>query len=287
MRTAFIVDSGLNNSLLRFTETKLFFDANNQGTKFVDAVKIVYHLDDAVELANREDNSVILYTGDFLTTNFRKKHVNTNGIIFATNDEDVIKFDSDTYVGFKKKCHYQQGTKQLYIIENLLKTCLRNKKLVYLDNTEDTDFEGIPDRDYQHLFGLASGWKTIELANHIGFHNLKTITVYDKNPTQLKYAQWLHSHKDIPEKIPEYENTCGNYSSSYLDREVWKKWHNFPVEFKEMDLFDTPRFPSHSLVWVSNAFLYEPTLFELGWQVCKNMHRLLIDSNPESVIITK
>ena len=285
MRTAFIIDTGINESLLRFTETKLFFNAKNQGINFVNSVEIVPTLDLAIQLANTVDNAVILYTGDFITTNFIIKHKNTQGIIFATEDLDVIKFDIDTYVGIKKKSQYQLGSKQLYIIENLLKTCLRNKTLVYLENTEDLNLEKIPNQQYQHLFGLASGWKTIELANYIGFEKLKSITVYDRNIEQLKHAQWLHSHLELPVNCLEYKNVCGTYNPSCIDTEVWKNWNNFSVEFKEINLFDIPIFPPRSLVWVSNVFCYEPNIFDLGWKKCNNMRSQLIDSNKDSTIL--
>jgi hypothetical protein len=285
MRTAFIIDNNTNESLLRFTETKLFFDAKNQGIDFVNSVEIVETLAEAVQLASTVDNSVILYTGDFLTTNFRNKHATTSGTIFATDDSDVIKFDPDTYVGFKKKPNYQPGSKQLYIIENLLKTCLRNRTLVYLDNTEDLNLDTIPSLPYQHLFGLASGWKTIELANQIGFENLKSITVYDRNTKQLEHARWLHEHSELPDKCPDYKSVCGTYDPLVMDKEVWKKWNKFPVQFKEINLFDIPIFPEQSLVWVSNVFHYEPNIFDLGWKKCNNMHSELIKNNKHSTIL--
>jgi hypothetical protein len=285
MRTAFIIDNGTNESLLRFTETKLFFDANNQGINFVNSVNTVSTLDEAVQLATTVDNSVILFTGDFLTTTFRNKHANTKGMIIATEDPDVIKFDSDTYVGFKKKSHYTAGSKQLYIIENLLKTCLRNQKLIYLENTEDLNLEKIPKQEYHHLVGLASGWKTIELANRIGFENLRSITVYDRNIEQLTHAQWLHSHYELPDKCPMYKNVCGIYSPTYIDKEVWKQWHRFPVNFKQINLFDIPVFPACSLIWISNVFHYEPNIFDLGWEKCNNMRSQLIKSNKDSTIL--
>jgi hypothetical protein len=285
MRTAFIIDTGANESLLRFTETKLFFDAKNQGINFVTSVEIVTTIEQATQLAGTVDNSVILYTGDFLTTTFRNKHKNTQGIIFATDDPDVIKFDSDTYIGFEKKCHYATGSKQLYIIENLLKTCLRNRSLIYLDNTENLNLVKIPTRNYQQLYGLASGWKTVELANHIGFKNLKSITVYDRNIKQLDHARWLHSQTTLPTECPAYKQVCGTYSPDRIDREVWKDWNGFPVEFKEINLFDLPVFPPHSLVWISNVFHYEPNIFDLGWKKCNNMLNQLITSNKDSTIL--
>ena len=285
MRIAFIIDQGLNESLLRFTETKLFFDATNQAIHFVDQIEIVPTLHDAMRLSHNTNNAVILYTGDFLTTTFRNKHADTTGVILAFDDPDVIKFDPNTCVSIKKKSHYSGGSKQLYIIENLLKTCLRNRKLVYLDNTEGLNLEKIPHNHYRHLFGLASGWKTVELANHIGFSNLDSITVYDRNPEQLKHAEWLHSHATLPGEHPPYKNVCGNYDPTRINSEIWKKWNTFDVKFKTINLFDIPTFPPNSLIWVSNVFKYEPNIFDFGWKKCNNMYNQLVNSNNESTFI--
>jgi hypothetical protein len=285
MRTAFIIDQGLNESLLRFTETKLFFDAKNKAIHFVDQIEIVFSLQEAMQLAHQTNNAVILHTGDFLTTTFRNKHAHTTGVIVASNDPDVIKFDPNTYVGTKKKSHYSNGSKQLYIIENLLKTCLRNRKLVYLDNTEDLNLEKISHKHYRHLFGLASGWKTMELANHIGFDNLDSITVYDRNLEQLKHAEWLHSHAVLPDQHPPYKNACGIYNPACINSEVWKKWNKFDVKFEMINLFDIPIFPLNSLIWVSNVFKYEPNIFDFGWKKCNNMYNQLVSNNNESTII--
>lgn len=283
MRTAIIIDEIGNESLLRFTETKLFFDAKNQGIDFVHDCEIVNNLDEAIALAETLDSAVILYTGDFLTTTFRKKHSNTGGIIQATDDADIIKFDTTTYVGFKKKCHYAEGTKQLYIIENLLKTCLRSRKLVYLDNTEPVGI--IPSADIQHLYGLASGWKTVQLAEAIGFDNLKSITVYDFSKVQLEHAAWAHSYMALPDECPQYANVCGDYNPRTVSKQTWGRWNNFPVEFKQINLFDVPEFPAHSLIWASNVFRYEPNIFDFGWKLCKNTRKSLCENNKQSIII--
>jgi hypothetical protein len=281
MRTAIIINDIDNDSLLRFTETKLFFDAKNQGIEFVDDCEIVNSLDEAMAIAATLGNVVILRTGDFLTTTFRQKYKNTQGIIHAV--DNIIKFDPHTYVGFKKKCHYSQGTKQLYIIENLLKTCLRKRKLVYLDNTEPVGI--IPKGNFNHLFGLASGWKTIQLAEQIGFDRLDTITVYDFNKTQLEHAKWAHSNSVLPRKCPNYSTVCGEYNPYIVNRQTWAQWNKFPVKFEQINLFDIPKFLDQSLIWVSNVFRYEPNIFDFGWKICKNARTLLCEQNKQSIII--
>jgi hypothetical protein len=280
MRTAIIVNDIDNLPLLRFTETKLFFDAKNQGIDYVDDCVVVDTFDEAHSIAEQCESSVILKTGDFLTTTFRNNNA-TSSICYA-DGPDIIRFASDTYVGFSKRCHYEQGSKQLYIIENFLKTYLRSRKLVYLDNTESMAMPVVG--AVKHLYGLASGWKTILLADHIGFDNLESITVYDYTPNQLSHAQWIHQH--VAEPIcPTYTNVCGEYKPDSISVELWQRWKEYPVKFEQINLFDTPVFPEQSLVWVSNVFRYEPNIFDFGWETCKNRKKELADNNAQSYII--
>lgn len=281
MRTAFIVDSGDNPSLSRFTQAKLFFDANNQATDFVTDCEVVGSFDEAVEKSKHVLNSVVINNGTFLTSEFQAQHSRVHGLIDARDHRLTIKFDQHTYIGLSRRSHYQSGSKQLYIIENLLKTCLHNRELVYLDNTEELgDF---PDNVYSHLIGLASGWKTIELAARLNF-NVKSITVYDRNSTQLEHAKWLHSHAELPKQTRPYARTCGTYTPG-VSTEVWQQWHQYPVQFKQIDLFDAPQFPDQSLIWISNVFCYESNIFDFGWKQCKNTHKQLLANNTGSIII--
>lgn len=281
MRTAIIVNETDNISLLRFTESKLFFDAENQYIDFVQDCKIVDSYQSALELSKNFQNAIILRTGDFLTTTFRTKYNDFVGVIIADSD-NVIKFNSETYVGFKKKCNYTQGSKQLYIIENLLKTCLKSKNLVYLDNTETV--APVPNKNYKHFYGLASGWKSIQLSNDIGFENLETITIYDKNEQQLEHAKWIHKNVN-KSQIPAYKNVCGIYNPSAISVELWNKWKSYPVQFTKLDLFQTPLFKEHSLIWISNIFKYEPNIFNFGWEECKRKKKELFDKNPTCTFV--
>jgi hypothetical protein len=284
MRTAIIINNIDNQSLLKFTETKLFFDAKNQGITFVNDCIIVDSLESAISIANQLESAVILNVGEFLTTNYRDKNKNNTGILIATGDADVIVVDPDTYVGFAKRCKYIQGSKQLYIIENLLKTCLRSRDLVYLDNTEEVG--SIPNVAIDHLYGLASGWKTVQLAEQIGLDKLKSITVYDFNLKQLAHAEQLHSYTSLPEHLEiSYKNTCGKYNPNAISKEFWAKWSRYPVKFEQINLFDNPTFLPNSLVWISNVFLYEPNIFNFGWKQCKDAKNQLINSNKECIII--
>jgi hypothetical protein len=290
MRAAIIVDNGSNPALLRFTETKLFFDSKNQSRDLVDDCFITASTEAAVNLAETLTNFetiFIIQTGYFLTSYFL-----TTGKLWAKiniikeTDPGIIKYDSDTYIGFDRRCKYEPKSKQLYIVENMLKAILAAQKSIYLENTEPvTTKTNITGTD--HLYGLASGWKTLHLAKTIGFENLKSITVYDFNPLQLAYAQELHSAPTVPTSVKEYKNSIGQYQvPGWINHELWQQWHNYPVEFKIIDLLKTPVFPPNSLVWISNVFKFEPTIFQYGWQYLKEARKKLHSANKTSIIIT-
>ena len=288
MRAAIIIDPGSNNSLLRFTETKLFFDAKNQSRDLVDDCFTVATKDQARALATTltEFKTIfIIESGYFLTSTFAEKYKATQGILMVEETEGlVIKYDSDTYIGFDKRCKYPPASKQLYIVENMLKSCLVAKKSIYFENTEELP-KSVPRVD--HLYGLASGWKTLHLAKSIGFENLKSITVYDVNLLQLAYAQRLHQNPTIPFGVDDCKNKIGTYSvPDWLDNAMWSRWHNYPIQFKQIDLFQTPKFPPNSLVWISNVFKFEPTLFQYGWKRVKEAKKILHNENKDAIIIT-
>jgi hypothetical protein len=289
MRAAIIVDTGISKSLLRFTETKLFFDAKNQNRDLVDDCFVAASEADALTLANTLtdfETIFIIKSGYFLTTTFDHEHKTSKGVILVEEVEgSVIKYDSDTYVGFNKRCKYPPLSKQLYIVENMLKAIISAKKSVYLENTE-TLLAFAPAVD--HLCGLASGWKTLHLAKLIGFENLKSITVYDINPLQLEYAKKLHASPTIPQSVDDYTNKYGTYSPpTWIDQELWRQWHSYPVKFEIIDLLGvpTPTFLSNSLIWVSNVFKFEPTIFQYGWQNIKEAKSRLLLANKDSTII--
>lgn len=268
MPRAIIVNDCDNESLLRFTQTKLFFDATNRGRTYFQDCVVVKDYKQADDMLV-SDSDVILETGDFLTTTFFK-----NISTYARDSEHVIKFDKDIPINFKSR-RYKQGSKQLYIVENLLKTCLRSKKLVYLDNNES--IKHISPKG-KHLYGLASGYKTARYALK---HNFETVTVYDYCERQLEFAQWLHSHKRLPETVDVTPPTSGEYTVPDLD---WKRWHNMKVSFEKVNLFDLPKFPKESFIWVSNVFKYEPTIFEYGYDYVTRCKKELQDSNKYSII---
>jgi len=284
MAIAIIVWTDENIELLRFTETKLFFDAKNISCNLFSDCIIIKNESDIEKYVNKDELVVVIKNGYYLTTNFRKKIKDYKGLyLVSETDQDIIIFDSDTRVSIKKKSKYKSPSKQNYIIENLLKVVINSKKILYYDNTEPynfKDFDGI-----DNLYGLASGWKTVRLARDIGLHNLKNIIVYDYNAEQLNYAKQLHSEQHLPSSIPIQKNAANEYKLPEDLEDFWPHWHRYPVQFCEMDLFNTPKFLENSLVWISNVFNYEPNIFNYGWQENKLRKNNLILNNLSCIII--
>lgn len=287
MKIAIIIDNGTNESLLRFTETKLFFDAKNVSRNFVNDCVVVSSTDQAQSIIDTDPQHTyfVIPTGAFLTTGFCRKHKDATGAIWVDLSDDlVIPYDADTYVGGKKRCKYPERSKQLYIVENMLKSIIAAKRNVYIENTETskliTDVSSV-----KHLYGLASGWKTAYLAYQIGLSNLESITVYDTNPYQLEWAKNLHSFKKLPDTLDVPHNRVGEYNVPDWANDWWHNWHQYPVQFKSIDLLSAPEFPDNSLVWISNVFNFEPLIFNLGWKKLKTHKEDLLNANKKSIII--
>lgn len=273
MRTAIIVHNCDNESLLRFTQTKLLFNAKNIGINHIQKIVTVEDYDSAEK--HYKDGDVILETGDFLTTKFWSSESQK----YAYDSQNIIKFDKDIPIDFKSR-YYPQGSKQLYIIENLLKVCIASKKLLYLDNNEK-DIKKFYNAD--NLYGLASGWKTVRYALNGNFNN---VTVYDYNERQLEFAKFLHDKSTLPEKVDVKRPTSGEYNPPKDMIDNWHIWHKMNVKFEILDLFDTPVFTPNSLVWISNVFQYEPTVFTYGYDKTIDAKNRLQEMNKNSIIVT-
>jgi hypothetical protein len=277
MRTAFIINDAEHESLLRFTETKLFFDAKSQSIDFVDDCVIV---EDESQIPHDSD-IVILTAGDFLTTNFRKENADVKGVIDSRSSDKVIRYSKDIDISYKKRIPYPLDSKHLYIVENMLKVCRRARSLVYLENTEPLNVRQV---DQRHFFGLASGWKSMLMACENDFDS---VTIFDVNQRQLDYAKMLHSYAELPKSVNIVDNVCGEFDPPDDVRNAWKQWHEMEVNFISLDLFDCPQFPKNSFVWISNVFRYEPNIFHYGWEKCKTSHLNLIENNKETIIATR
>lgn len=277
MRTAFIINDSKHDSLLRFTETKLFFDAKNRSIDFVSDCVVI---DDESQIPQSGD-IVILSSGDFLTTDFRKEHADARGTIDSRQSDKVIRYAKDTDISYKKRISYPLDSKHLYIVENLLKVCRRAGSLVYLENTEPLDVKTV---DQRHFFGLASGWKSMLMACENDFDS---VTIFDINQRQLDYAKMLHGSPELPEEINMTDNVYGKFDPPSKVRNLWKRWHQMEVNFLSLDLFESPQFPKNSFVWISNVFHYEPNIFKHGWEKCKQSHLNLLENNKETIIATR
>ena len=273
MRKIIIVDQHKNPGLLRFTETKAFFDKVNVGYRwFGDSV-----IDDITQ------EGIIINSGEIITPAFKEKYYNTTGTVDARGDETLLKFDPSYSYSLTKPPPYSQGTEHWEYITNLFRTIVKARKLVYLENTEDV---GEFITDAEHFYGLASGWKSVQLVRNHG-NRFKTITIYDFCERQLEHQRYLHSLPELPETVEVSPPVCGEYNPPKDIRKFWPTWHKYDVKFEKLNLFDTPIFPNNSLVWVSNAFLYEPTVFQFGLAECKRAKERLISSNKSSIIIEK
>jgi hypothetical protein len=306
-RKAIIIHDCDNDSLLRFTQTKLFFDAKNNGLEFFDECITVGSYEEAHAIATK--NESILYTGQFLTTTYREAHRDqefAHDVSLCKNtpghEECVIEFDQNKPIDFKKR-YYHHPSKQCYIIENMLRTIIHSDKYIYIDNTDLIEDIGpkynrfypgpYEEFDYslsfnsmKHFYGLASGFKSMK---HVIQHDYESITIFDRNQYQLDFAKLLHSYTELPNKLPEKIdiNKCiGTWNPSEFVKDNWSKWHDMDVKFELIDLFDIPRFKSDSVVWCSNVFFYEPMMFLYGYETVVNKLKELTEVNYDCIIVT-
>ncbi len=278
MNKIFIVDIHKNPGLLKLTEVKLFFDDKNQGVDWAYDCETVDSIEQIPSSAG-----IIINSGEIVTTDFREKFYKVNTLIDCRGHKDLIQFTPEYNYDMRTRSPFEQGSKQLYVLENLYKVILRSKKLVYLENTESYQPRSVTS---DHFYGLASGWKSVQLVRDIGLKSLKSITVFDRCERQLEYQKYLHSCPTLPESINIDTPICGEYNPPADLIEFWPDWHDADVNFEILDLLQIPIFPENSFVWISNVFRYEPTIFEMGWQICKSAKESLFKINNSCIIIT-
>tara|TARA_A100001015_G_scaffold285826_1_gene353790 strand:- start:419 stop:1288 length:870 start_codon:yes stop_codon:yes gene_type:complete len=280
MRTAIIVDDTPKNiSLLKFTQTKLFFDAYNVGHDYFQDCKTVGSYGEAEKIA--KGNDIILETGDYLTTSFRNKHKDSNKVVYARDNDEVYKFKKNLPIDYQTVFkELDKKSKQRFIIENMFKVVVKAKNKIWFQQTEEST---IPyHKECKHFFGLASAWKSML---HCVEHDYETYTIYDFCEPQLEFAKAMQSQMSLPEDL-KVKNAFGEWNPPKKVKEKWATWHSMDIKFEKIDLLDTPIFPKHSLVWVSNAFNYEPTMFKYGYDKVKYLKNQLAEKNSDSIIIT-
>lgn len=274
MKKVFIVDQHQHPRLLYFTQTKVMFDANNQYTAWADDIVSV---SDIKAIGNQP--GVVIASGDIVTMTFRSRAWNWNQQNHCVHDHDTIPFDPAYSYEMHQRPPFDAYSKQLYILENLYRTVLRSKRLIYLDNTETYQAQPLAANT---LYGLASGWKTLRMFRDGDFER---VVVYDINQTQLNFQQQLHAQPYIADQIHIQGDVVGSNTVPQDVKDFWPTWHQTKVEFRLMDLFHTPVLDPHSVIWVSNVFCYEPTIFQLGWDACKMARVSLQNTNPSCTIL--
>lgn len=280
MLTVFIIDDGTNLGRLRFTETKVFFDAKNKIINWAQDCRVISDIADAYS------PGVIINSGDYITTTFRLKHPVVHELIDLRDSEDIIRFSGDYDFNIRHRPPWAPGSKQLYILENLYKTILRSKKLIYLENTEsDNARDSDRFKNCRHFFGLASGWKSMSILQNIGIDQFDTVTIFDKCRRQLDFQKNLWALDELPNALAVESPVCGTFSVPNWLRDFWPIWRDRKVNYVELDLLEAPVFPENSLIWISNVFLYEPNIFEYGWRYCQDAKELLFNKNKSSIII--
>ncbi len=280
MRTAIIVDDAPKNiSLLKFTQTKLFFDAYNVGHDYFQDCKTVGSYGEAEKIA--KGNDIILETGDYLTTSFRNKHKDSNKVVYARDNDEVYKFKKNLPIDYQTVFkELDKKSKQRFIIENMFKVVVKAKNKIWFQQTEESTIPYY--KECKHFFGLASAWKSML---HCVEHDYETYTIYDFCEPQLEFAKAMQSQMSLPEDL-KVKNAFGEWNPPKKVKEKWATWHSMDIKFEKIDLLDTPIFPKHSLVWVSNAFNYEPTMFKYGYDKVKYLKNQLAEKNSDSIIIT-
>jgi len=278
MPKIFIVDTHKNISLLRLTEAKIFFGVQNNRLDWTDNCKAVDNIEQITY-----HRGLIINSGEIVTEKFREKFATADTLIDCRGDPTLVQFPSAyNYYNIDSPIPFDPDSVHYEILNNLYSMMREYKKLIYLENTEYySPIPATPD----HFYGLASGWKSIQLIRDLGIKSLKSITIYDVNERQLDYQKYLHSCSTLPSTIDIDTPVEGTYNPSDELREFWPTWHAADVNFKLLNLMETPIFPENSFVWISNAFRYEPNIFEMGWQACKTAKESLLKLNNSCIFV--
>ena len=277
MNTVFIIDEGVNPSLVRFTQCKLWYNYENQATMWVKDCHVVKDISEVWA-----DDCIVIASGDYCTTGIREDYVNVKGINDLRSLPGLLKFDKNYEYRTDKKPPYKQGDKQLYIIQNLYKTVIKSRNLIYLSNTDDITCTVTN----KHFYGLASGFKSIQYLMENGIDKFEQITIFDNCQRQLDFAQHLHSLSELPYTLTVDMPYYGEFSPSQEIRDYWPTYHKANIKFEKIDLFQAPTLLPDSFITASNIFTYEPNIFLHGWNKCKEAYNQLVKNNPDSTIKT-
>jgi hypothetical protein len=230
---------------------------------------------------------LVINSGEIITDKFREKFPTADTLIDCRGDPTLVQFPPDyNYYDMDAPIPFDPGSIHHVILTNLQKMIRENKNQIYIENNEPyTSVHA----DVDHFYGLASGWKSIQLVRDLGIDLLKSITIYDVCERQLEYQKYLHSCSTLP-ALEDLEFNIdppveGTYDPPDELKEFWPTWHAADVKFKLLNLIETQIFPENSFVWISNAFKYEPNVFELGWQTCRTAKDRLLKLNKSCIFI--
>ncbi len=280
MRTAIIVDDTKNSSLLRFTQTKLFFNEHNRMTHMFDHCETVPTYEEAMRIA--KGNDIVLEVGEVLSQEFIDEHRDITEIVYTRDQNGVIKFDKQVPMDRKSimtQILEAENDQKKILLSKILLMHQSSQNRIYLKQTEQPN---IPyHEECKHFYGLASGWKSMM---HCVKHDYETYTIYDNCEPQLELAEALQSQMSLPEKL-EVENANALWNPPQEVKDNWHIWHSMNVKFEKINLLDNPIFPKHSLVWISSVFNWEPHLYEHGYDKLKYLEKQLAENNSECILI--
>lgn len=255
MRTCIIQTNNAPESLIRFTEIACLFNYENKWLNFFQDIIITDQAD------QYPGPSWKINAGQYITTGVRTKNKNTYDLDLRGSDQ-TINFSVDSW-NDKKEMRQYRGMKQEYLHRNYMVMVLKSRsKMLYLSNNEKLSHL----RGYQGpVWVPASG----NMAGRFKHHNPDAqITIYDINPTQLKFSEWLNSNAHYPDKdtVDRFVSGIGKVSIA----EQWKPcndWSPAEAEYKCIDLIDQElRCPT----LVSNILEYMPVYHAHGFRKIKS-----------------
>jgi len=281
MRNAIIVNDTNNQSLLYFTQTKLFYNAYGEAIHLFKDCVTVESYSQAKQIA--KGNDIVLETGDVLTPEFIDRHTDSSEVVYTKDQSDVIRFDKNNPMDEKSmvaELLQPHGGYKRILIQNLLNMVKESSNKIFLSNTEQSDIQY--NANCKHFFGLASGFKSMM---HCIKHPYETITVFDICDRQLDFAKALQTQMSLPLDYQVDEPVMGEWDPPQKVKDSWHIWHSMDVKFEKINLLETPIFPKHSLVWISHVFGWEPNIYRYGYDKLKYLENQLAETNSECIFV--
>lgn len=256
MRTCIIQTNNAPDSLIRFTEIACLFNYKNEWLDFFQNIIITT---DADEIKNPGWK---INAGQYITTSIRSKFKNHENIDLRESELPLL-FEKQHW-STKKEMKYYRGKKQEYIFRNYMVMVLKSRnKMIYFSNNER-----LPNlKGYRgNIWVPASG----TMAGRIQYYNPDAqITIYDINPTQIKFSQWLNSQSQYPTKKAVNEFICnfGKISTAEHYKENIKDWVPAVADYRCLDILEQNiKYP----IIISNILEYMPVYHKHGFTNISN-----------------